>query len=275
MLGKIYRRRWLILFAVMLFVFGGCLAEKEVSTRQIGGRRIINLDGTWEIAQGSMDSMPDNFQHRVPVPGLVDMSSPAFDEVGKKSEKREAFWYRRTFTVEGKIPDVALLKIHKAKYGTKVFLNGEMVGEHLPCFTPAILDVKEVLKSSGEENELIVRVGANREDLPKDMPSGWDFEKYLYIPGIYDSVELILTRAPYISNIQVVPQIEDSSVRINAYIHNPTLKDHVQVACKVRGFKSGKVGSSEVKRIKNIGEDESFTVDMTIPMKGCKLWTPE
>ncbi len=275
MLGKIYRRRWLILFAVMLFVFGGCLAEKEVSTRQIGGRRIINLDGSWEIAQGSMDSMPDSFQHRVPVPGLVDMSSPAFDEVGKKSDKREAFWYRRTFTVEGKIPDVALLKIHKAKYGTKVFLNGEMVGEHLPCFTPAILDVKEVLKNSGEDNELIVRVGANREDLPKDMPSGWDFEKYLYIPGIYDSVELILTGAPYISNIQVVPQIEDSSVRINAYIHNPTLKDHVQVACKVRGFKSGKVGSSEVKRIKNIGEDEAFTVDMTIPMKGCKLWTPE
>jgi beta-galactosidase len=275
MLSKIYKRWWLILFAVMLFVWGGCLAEKKVATKQIGGRRIINLDGTWEIAQGSMDSVPDSFQQRVPVPGLVDMSRPAFDEVGKKSEKREAFWYRRTFTVEGKIPDVAILKIYKAKYGSKVFLNGEMVGEHLPCFTPALLDVKECLKGSGEENELIVRVGANREDLPKDMPGGWDFEKYLYIPGIYDSVELILTGAPYISNIQVVPQLEDSSVRINAYIHNPTLKDEVQVACKVRGFKSGKIGSSDVTRIKNVGDDGTFAVDMTIPMKGCKLWTPE
>ena len=39
--------------------------------------------------------------------------------------------------------------------------------------------------------------------LPKGMPTGWDFEKYLFTPGIYDSVELILTSAPYLVKVGV------------------------------------------------------------------------
>jgi len=35
------------------------------------------------------------------------------------------------------------------------------------------------------------------------MPTGWDFEKYLFTPGIYDSVELILTSAPYLVKVGV------------------------------------------------------------------------
>ena len=271
MLKNYYGRVCLIL----LTVCSVCLGESEVSVKQIGSRRIVNLDGVWEIAQGSMDVIPDKFQHEVPVPGLIDMASPAFDEVGKKSEKREAFWYRRKFILEGEIPDTAILKIYKAKYGTKVFLNGELVGEHLPCFTPALLNVKKFLKGSGEENELIVRVGANRENIPEDMPSGWDFEKYLYIPGIYDSVELILTGAPYIANIQVVPQLEDGTVRIDTYILNPTLKDEVEVVCKVREFKSRRNGSTDVTTMEKVGDDRAFPFDTEVSMSGCKFWSPE
>ena len=275
MFRNLFRRCWLILFVVMLFVCGVCFGNSKAAVKRMGARQIINLDGMWEIAQGSMDVMSDSFRHKVPVPGLVDMAKPAFDEVGKKSEKRQAFWYRRTFTVRGKIPDTAILKIHKAKYGTKVFVNGKLVGEHLPCFTPALLDVKKFLKGSGRENELIVRVGANREDLPKDMPGGWDFEKYLYIPGIYDSVELILTGAPYIAHIQVAPQLEENKIHVEAYIHNPTLKDRVQIVCKVREFKSGKPGNTDVAIMTKVGDDDEFPFDTKIRMKGCKLWTPE
>jgi len=44
---------------------------------------------------------------------------PAFSEVGKVSSQRQAFWYRKTFTVDGDISEVAYLKINKAKFGTK------------------------------------------------------------------------------------------------------------------------------------------------------------
>ena len=67
----------------------------------LAGRAVIALDGQWEIAEGHMESVPAQFEHRVPVPGLVDEAQPPFAEVGQKSPKREAFWYRRTFQVKG------------------------------------------------------------------------------------------------------------------------------------------------------------------------------
>ncbi|MFQ6036387.1 MAG: glycoside hydrolase family 2 TIM barrel-domain containing protein [Sedimentisphaerales bacterium] len=240
-----------------------------------GLRHIISLDGTWEIAQGTMDSIPNRFAHKVPVPGLVDMARPAFLEVGKKSERRQAFWYRRTFTIEGAIPAVAILKIHKAKYGTKVFLNGKFVGEHLPCFTPALMDVKKFLKGLGQENELIIRVGADRESLPDGMPTGWDFEKYLYIPGIYDSVELILTGAPYIENVQIVPEVESKTIRVVADVQNPSLKEQITVTIRIREAETGRVVFSGRYFVKKLDDDKYYPFRGRFGIHDCRLWSPE
>ena len=57
-------------------------------------------------------------------------------------------------------------------------------GEHLPCFTPAYIDLRALLRGNGRENELVIRVGADLESLPDGMPTAWDFEKYLFIPDI-------------------------------------------------------------------------------------------
>jgi hypothetical protein len=222
-----------------------------------------------------MDSVPNRFEHTVPVPGLVDMAKPFFAKVGRKSEKREAFWYRRTFTVEGPIPAVAILKIHKAKYGTKVFLNGQIVGEHLPCFTPALLDVKKHLKCSGDKNELVIRLGAHRESMPEGMPTGWDFEKSLYIPGIFDSVELILTGTPYIVNVQAVPDILAKKVRVIAEIENFNKTCDVSLICQVSEAASGvKVGSGRVPK-SLLAENQRKTLEVSIPIENCRLWSPE
>lgn len=239
------------------------------------GRRVIDLNGTWQVAEGSMVTIPERFEHTAPVPGLIDMAEPAFAEVGKKSARREAFWYRRTFTVAGQVPDVAKLKIAKAKYGTKVWLNGQLVGEHLPCFTPAYLDVKRQLKGEGQENVLIVRVGADRESRPADLPSGWDFEKYLYIPGIYDSVELILTGEPYIRNIQAIPDIEAKQVRVIAELWSSRERS-CSVSCAVSlktqpEFTAGSVSRTNVP----LATDQVTKLDVVIPMEPCRLWSPE
>ena len=176
-------------------------------------RRVIDLNGLWQVEQGDLENVPVAFAHEVAVPGLLDMARPPFRNVGKVSPECQAFWYRRTFKVEGHAPEVALLKFHKARYGLRAILNGHDLGTHLPCFTPAYFDVKPFVKDQGQENVLIVRVGANPECLPPDMPRGWDFEKYLYIPGLYDTVELILTGAPFIKNVQIVPDLEKGTAR--------------------------------------------------------------
>ena len=264
---------------VGLFVVGACVAMVSsvpvwASKETPENRRVIDLDGTWQVAEGTMDLIPERFEHKVSVPGLIDMAEPAFAEVGDKSEKRQAFWYRRTFIVKGAIPAVAVLKVHKARYGTKVWLNGQLVGEHLPCFTPALLDVKPQLKGAGQENELVIRVGADRGCLPAGQPTGWDFEKYLYIPGIYDSVELILSGEPRIVNIQAVPDIDAQSVRVIAELQSSTATS-CSVTCEVREAKSGTAVGMVQQSDVAVGGEGVTKVDIVVPLESCRLWTPE
>ena len=267
-----YKTAGVWLLAVLAVLLGCASNSFAVKT---GTRKVINLNGEWEVEQGGMDSAPAQFGHKVPVPGLVDMAEPAFAEVGKKSEKRQAFWYRRTFKVKGEIPDVAILKIHKARYGTKVWLNGEVAGEHLPCFTPALLDVKKLLKGAGEENELVIRLGADRESIPEGQPGGWDFEKYKYIPGIYDSVELILTGRPYIVNVQTVPDISAGEVRVITEMQWPDESGRGSVAYEVVEAKTGRsVGSLEVSDVPS-SPGQTTKLDVVIAIENCRLWSPE
>jgi len=276
-LEQIMRKAFVLLVigASMLMVGNGLAkAAGETPSGVTTNRRVISLNGMWHAAEGAMETAPAEFGHRVPVPGLIDMARPAFMDVGKKSERRAAFWYFRTFKVAGEIPPVALLKIHKARYGTKVWLNGQLVGEHLPCFTPALLDVKPHLKGAGQENQLIIRVGADRESRPTDVPSEWDFEKYLYIPGIYDSVELILTGAPYIRNLQVVPKGDLHHVRIVAEIQGNTTGESLcrgeifewRTGRKVVGFNAEPVA---------VAGDRIKKVDFTVSLGPARPWSPE
>jgi beta-galactosidase len=269
------RRELFVIFMALLFALAGCDQAARQEMPESGGRFVIDLNGTWEIAEGGMDSVPAVFERKVPVPGLVDMAEPAFEEVGKKSPRRQAFWYRRTFALDKAVPEVAILKIHKARYGTKVFLNGSLVGEHLPCFTPALLDVRPFLKSEGQKNELVVRVGADRESLPEGMPTGWDFEKYLYIPGIYDSVELILTGAPYIERVQTVPDIERSKVKVVAEIGNVDARESFDLYFRLREARTAKNVESGAVGIVDAAGKEKLTVSFEIPIKDCNLWIPE
>jgi beta-galactosidase len=269
------KHRLAVLFPVLVTSLMFCTARVALSGQPGASRRVINLDGTWQVAEGGMDSVPDSFEHKVPVPGLIDMTEPAFAGVGKKSEKRQAFWYRRTFRVNGSIPEVAILKIHKAKYGTKVFLNGQVVAEHLPCFTPALLEVAKKLKGSGKDNELIIRVGADRESLPQDMPTGWDFEKYLYIPGIYDSVELILTGSPYIASVQTVPQIEKSRVRVVAEIDRVRGREKTEIRYTLREVRTAKMVHSAAIDLPDTLKEDKLRLDFDVPIADCHLWSPE
>ena len=272
---KMRRGVYKIIVVGLLVFLLGCFGENRNDIGRAEPRHVISLDGTWEIAEGSMDSIPGAFDHKVPVPGLVDMAEPAFTEVGTKSKKRDAFWYRRTFTVPGTIPEVALLKIHKARYGTRVFLNGKLIGDHLPCFTPALLDVRDHLKGSGAKNEIIVRVGSFRDSVPESVPSGWDFEKYKYIPGIYDSVELILTGKPYIVNVQTVPDISVPNIRVITELYWPNRDGRANISFEVSEARTGKfVGAVQQDDLPFI-PNQTTKLDVTIPMENCTLWTPE
>lgn len=147
---------------------------------------MLNRDGTWKVAEGTLDHQPAVFDHTVPVPGLLDMAELPFDSPGstvpietrqKPSRpadlQREAFWYRRTFRLDGPMPAVARLKVGKAFFGTKVFVNGQAAGGYVPNFTPGWFDVRPYLKAAGGENEIVIRVGASLAHVSPQISDGY------------------------------------------------------------------------------------------------------
>lgn len=264
---------YIVLFLSSCFIFyPEQMKAKEVRSAE---RKVVSLDGVWEIAEGSRDTIPADFSHTVAVPGLADMAEPSFTEVGTKSNQREAFWYRKTFTVDEDVDDVALLKIHKANYGARVFLNQQLVGESLSCFTPLIFDVKKFLRGSGQKNELLICVGADREGLPKNVPDGWDFEKVRYIPGIYDSVELILSGTPHLVRVQVVPDIDKMAVGLAALIQNAEKSKDVVLHYQIReaaGKKEVAAGKQKLGRLESYQQGE---YKLEIPIPNGRLWSPD
>jgi len=237
------------------------------------GRQVISLDGSWQVAGGGMESIPSRFDRTVPVPGLIDRASPAFQEAGVRSDLRRAFWYRRAFKVPDPLPEIAILKVRKAKFGTRVYLNGKPAGDHFPCFTPGHFDLRPHLRGGGQENILVIRVGAFPDALPPTVQWGHDFEKVRYLPGIYDSVELILCGAPRIGNIQTVPDPAGERVRVLAEIENTGGADRVRLSYReARGAREVARGSVSDEKT---GRFKLVPLDLVIPLPGCRPWSPE
>lgn len=275
------KNRWnKTLLVLVLFL---SLSDISIFAQSVARREVISLNGTWQVASGDMDHIPKHFTHTVPVPGLITLAEPAFEAVAPRvadrrsirqsDSLRQAFWYRRTFTLTDTSPEIAMLKIAKAKYGTLVVLNGQVIGSHLPCFTPGYFEVKHFLKTG--ENELIIRVGASRDAVPDSIPDGLDFEKERYIPGIYDNVSLLLDGAPHIATMQAVPDIFHRELEVRVTLDSGRGLSRTDLTFKIRELKSNRIAGTLKETVQLDSTGKENTVDVHIPVSNCHLWSPE
>ncbi len=86
---------------------------------------------------------------------------------------------------------------------------------------------------------------------------GWDYEKTRFVPGIFDSVEVILSGSPHIDRVQAVPDLPKQSVTVHVW---PAEQVHVTVR---EAFSRRVVGEA----------DGSGPVTIALP--NCRLWSPE
>ncbi len=257
--------RMTMLFAVAAALLAACSPDKNTQ------RKIISLDGTWEIEDSDSLTVPGEYTHTLVIPGYVDMSVPEFKNAGRKDPIRKYYWLKRHFSLSG--PDsypLAFVKIPQAGYGYTVYLNGKEAGESSSCFTPTFFDVRKYLRQG--DNEITVRLGAWRDNVPDSMPDGWDKEKEYYYSGIFDNVNLILSRMPYIRNIQVVPEPGDSAIGVVAWL----MTDHempVTLDYSVTGFTSGNMAASGRSHTRRITGEDTMVFRVRIP--DFKWWSPE
>ncbi len=264
-----------------------CSSYSQKITK-LKNRTVINLDGIWDIDEGLMNEIPrrfggqkslseDMFNIRtVQVPGLVDLSNPPLPTYGWNAKHREAFWYHRKFNIAPPFPDLIILKVNKARFGTEVFINGKSAGSHLPNFTPGYFDIRHLLNESGEANQLLIRIGAFPDSVPDNIVRGGDSEMVNFIPGIYDSVELIMSNSPHIVNIQTAPDIINQKVKIAVTIGNQKNNDtQTIVNYVIRECISGKEVACGQTSSVTVEKNSVVTINSEIKIDNCHLWSPE
>ncbi len=235
-----------------------------------------SLDGEWDIAEGSLgEILPDLYPHRVTVPGFVTEAQPAFAKVGVPSKEREAFWYRTEFTAPADPSALAVLCLHKAKYGAKVWLNGEPLGTHHGAFSLSEYDLSEVIRY-GQLNELVVRVGAEFTAIPEYVPIGQDSEKYAWYPGLWDSVSVVYAGQGSIVRTKVAADIDRDQVTTHTTVRNNGLEEaQFMVRQRVREWRSGVWVSEQVEKPLTLAAGEAATLTQEVPLPHATLWSPE
>jgi hypothetical protein len=200
-------------------------------------------------------------------------ASALVSNAGVSRQQRNWFWYRRRFDVAA-VRRVATLRIDKAQFGATVWVNGQQVGEHLPCFTAAIFDVSGKLRQGS--NEIVVRVGAHPGVLPSTVSAGTDFEKNRWTPGIYDSVSLALSDNPAIAEVQVAPSRDLQSVTVQTKLRNHSAQPVAFALTEaVHAWKSDAIVASAPAMQLRLAAGEERTVTRKIAIPAAKLWTPE
>lgn len=286
-------KRILAFLAVIYFISGlnpYGLADNGSSEHQADNllRKEISLSGTWEYMADPAGLGEENnyFKPDTDFSGWDNMKVPG----NWATEKPDMFsyggkvWYRRQFKVSEDVLNskVIHLQFKGVDYFTKVWLNGNYLGEHEGYFTPFDFEVKKYLKP--EFNILTVCV---------DSPKEKDFGKKRLVKGvlinhdcrppgndgntggIWNEVKLIATGWIYIENALVKPEFSEdfSKVKIDFECLVNNLSSSQKEADLKISFK-GKNFSSDITYLKksvSIQPGESKVV-LSATLKNPKLW---
>ena len=170
---------------------------------------------------------------------------------------------------------MALLKINKAQFGTAVWLNGEKLGEYNGCFTASYFHLEKAIHWD-QENVLLVRIGAHPAVLPDTYPTGSDFEKIKWTPGIYDSVSVIVCDNPVIETIQIAPHVDRGEITVQTCITNHGSQAvTASLEHRVKSWKAAEEVAHAPQKSLSLQPGEQATLTQTISIPDAHLWSPE
>ncbi len=166
-------------------------------------------------------------------------------------------WYRKKFEYsKSDASNRVFLHFGAVNYYTKVFLNGEKLGEHTGGFTPFQFEVTNLLK---DENSVVLYV--NNERVPEGIPTvNTDWYNY---GGITRDVLLIETPGEFITDYLIQLNPDDAN--------------------QIKGYIQSNVGSSSFDvniSIPELGISEDFSlrngnVDIEFEINNAEYWSPE
>jgi beta-galactosidase/beta-glucuronidase len=219
------------------------------------------LNGLWQLGLGPRgDTLPtsDDLPEQILVPFPVES---ALSGVMKHADR---LWYRRTFRLPESWSDKhVLLHFGAVDWEATVWLNGKKVGSHRGGYDAFTFDVTWALKPG--EQELLVSVwdptdkGTQPRGKQVERPGG-----IFYTPttGIWQTVWLEPVPESHIAGLKIVPDVDNSRVRVTTRARGPIQEQIVRVVVR-----------HGTNRVTTAEGPTGQPLDLALP--NAKLWSPD
>jgi len=222
----------------------------------------INLNGIWQFQAGisASESVPaGKLSSKILVP------FPEESAISGIMEHHDRMWYRRTFTIPASwAGQRVLVHFGAVDFESQVYINGQSKGIHKGGYDPFTYDITSSLTGSGLQT-ITVRAfdptdaGGQPRGKQTLYPGG-----IMYTPtsGIWQSVWLEPVPQTSISDIKLVPDVDNSNLKLKAITSGTANGLTVNVEVKD--------GSTTVATYSG-----NANADLVIPVANPKLWTPD
>ena len=180
-------------------------------------------------------------------------------------------WYTTTINPDESIANKKTeIVFGRVMYYTKIWLNGEFIGENIGGYLPFRFDITKYLKP-GQEIKLVMRVD-NRPRI-NWLPAAEQIE-WIQYGGIIGPVELVSTSQTYIDDLIIRTTPDKEGARINCVINiaNETALEREMDLDIGISLKSDITGKSMKIRCK---PNENTRVNIDFNLEHAELWSPD
>lgn len=229
------------------------------------------LNGKWNFLFDDEDvGLSKKYYENFPKTKLIINVPYAYESprsgIEDKSE-HNVLWYQKSFYYEKK-KDIVLLHIEKSDYLTKVWLNGNYVGEHKGGYDAFTFDVSKHLVKGN--NSLVIRVYDSKDARQPRGKQTWKatpFECFYHgTSGIYGDVWLEEVDNVYLKRFILTPVARERKLKVKALFSDESIGAKFTIKAS---FAGKNVAKHEYLIKSNIQEFE-----MLIPGE-LKLWSTE
>ena len=222
----------------------------------------LSLNGLWDYAITSLAvAAPTNFEGKILVPFPIES---ALSGVMQRLGETNGLWHRRQIELpvawRGK-----RVRLHfgAVDWQARVFVNGQLVGQHRGGYDAFSFDITDHLRWKGAEEILVEAIDPTEADQPRGKQSRKQ-EGIFYTPnsGIWQSVWLEPVPTVCIDRVKTVSDVDAKALKFNAAVNS--LSDKLQV--EAVALADGK----EVARVSGLPNSE-----LLLNLSNPRLWSPD
>lgn len=262
-----------VIFLVFIILSGCQINGKKKLTieKHKSVRKTVVLSGNWrfqidvrdigEKEQWFSDDFDKSNWAEVTVPQAWDLYEEAlwgYEGIG---------WYTTTIHpddfVSGKRSEIIFNRI---MYYSKIWLNGEYIGENIGGYLPFSFNITDYLKP-GQENILVIRV--DNKPRIEWLPAGKQVE-WMQYGGILQAVKLVSSSHTYIEDLTVRTASKNGNARINCIIkivNETDIDSETDLHIEISGH--------TIITGRNIKPNKSAEINIELIIDHAELWSPD